>query len=348
MNLHKLLLTNNDCYKRGQYITPTGIVVHSTGANNPNLKRYVGPDDGLLGVNTNNNHWNMSGTGACVNAFIGKLKDGTIATYQTLPWNMRPWGCASGPKGSYNNSHIQFEICEDALNDKSYFDKVYKEAVELCAYLCKLYPTIKVSNIVCHSEAHTLGYASNHGDVMHWFPKFGKNMDMFRSDVQKLLNKESTPTQPTQPSTPTTPSSTYTTGKYKVVCNELNVRKGPGTNYGINQVVKKNEVYTIVEVQGTWGKLKSGAGWISIHSAYCERIGDANVTPTPTQPTSGTFKVKITVGDLNIRKGPGVNYARVGCITDRGVYTIVEIQGAWGRLKSGVGWICLDGYTQRV
>ena len=51
MNLHKLILTNNACYKAGRTITPKGIMLHSTGANNPNLKRYVGPDDGLLGKN---------------------------------------------------------------------------------------------------------------------------------------------------------------------------------------------------------------------------------------------------------------------------------------------------------
>ncbi len=92
MNLHKLFLTNNECYKVGRTITPKGIMVHSTGANNPNIKRYVGPDDGLLGVNQYGNHWNVERPGGrqvCVHAFIGKLKDGTIATYQTLPWNMR-------------------------------------------------------------------------------------------------------------------------------------------------------------------------------------------------------------------------------------------------------------------
>jgi len=47
MNLRKLIFVNNDCYKAGRTITPKGIMVHSTGANNPNLKRYVGPDDGL-------------------------------------------------------------------------------------------------------------------------------------------------------------------------------------------------------------------------------------------------------------------------------------------------------------
>lgn len=74
MNLHKLIFTNNDCYKAGKTMTPKGIMVHSTGANNPNLKRYVGPDDGLLGVNQYGNHWNQHmDRQVCVHAFIGKL-----------------------------------------------------------------------------------------------------------------------------------------------------------------------------------------------------------------------------------------------------------------------------------
>lgn len=94
MNLHKLILTENACYKAGRTITVKGIMVHSTGANNPNLKRYVGPNDGLLGENQYGNHWNTyhpGGREVCVHAFIGKLADGTIATYQTLPWNHRGW-----------------------------------------------------------------------------------------------------------------------------------------------------------------------------------------------------------------------------------------------------------------
>lgn len=185
MNLHKLILTKNNCYKANRYITPKGIMVHSTGANNPYLKRYVGPDDGLLGVNKYNNHWNMSGVGACVHAFIGKLQDGSIATYQTLPWNMRGWHGG----GKSNNTHISFEICEDGLNDREYFNKVYKEAVELCVYLCKMY-NLTEKDIICHSEGYKKGIASNHSDVMHWFPKHHKSMDTFRSDVKKMLESK--------------------------------------------------------------------------------------------------------------------------------------------------------------
>ncbi|MDR1703921.1 MAG: peptidoglycan recognition protein family protein [Clostridiales bacterium] len=189
MDLHTLLLTNNNCYKSGKKIKPAGIMVHSTGANNPNLCRYVGPDDGLLGPNTGNNDWNRplpDNREVCVHGFIGKLKSGAIAAYQTLPWEMRGWHAG----GKANDTHIGFEICEDALTDAGYFAKVYQEAVDLCAMLCVTY-NIKPEkpSLICHSEGYTLGIASNHSDVMHWFPKFNKSMDTFRADVKAAITK---------------------------------------------------------------------------------------------------------------------------------------------------------------
>ena len=124
MNLRKLLLTKNACYKAGKKITVKGIMVHSTAANNPKLSRYVGPDDGLLGVNPNGNHWNTDkpeGRQTCVHGFIGKLKDGNIATYQTLPWDMRGWHAG----GKANDTHIGFELCEDAIDPKKAECKEY-------------------------------------------------------------------------------------------------------------------------------------------------------------------------------------------------------------------------------
>lgn len=211
MNLHKLIFTENACYKAGKKITVKGIMVHSTGANNPWLKRYVGPDDGLLGKNQYNNHWNQAmDRQACVHGFIGKLADGTIATYQTLPWDHRGWHAG----GAANNTHIGFEICEDGLTDSTYFKKVYQEAVELCAYLCKLYGLTE-KNIICHSEGYKQGIASNHGDVMHWFPKHGKNMDIFRAEVKALLNAGAEKDESVDNTTPTYPEK-LTSGYYRV------------------------------------------------------------------------------------------------------------------------------------
>lgn len=68
-------------------------------------------------------------------------------------------------------------------------------------------------------------------------------------------------------------NSEYKTGMYKVTVDSLNIRKGPGTDYKINGCIKDKGTYTIVEVKnGHWGKLKSGAGWISIHKNYCKKV----------------------------------------------------------------------------
>lgn len=196
MELKKCLLTKNDCYKKGQKITPKGIVVHSTGANNPYLKRYVQPDDGTLGANKYNNHWNRGGLSVCVHAFIGKDKNKKVQVYQTLPFNYACWGVGKGKKGSYNYNpaYIQFEICEDDLKDKKYFTEAFNLAIEFCAYLCKKY-NLSVDNVVSHQEAYKRGYGSNHKDCNHWLKNFGKDMNWFRSQVKAKLEPKKEPEQ---------------------------------------------------------------------------------------------------------------------------------------------------------
>ena len=72
--------------------------------------------------------------------------------------------------------------------------------------------------------------------------------------------------------TTSTSTSTASLGVYKVIVDELNVRQGPGTSYPIATVVHKGEAYTIVKMSGSWGKLKSGAGWINCSSKYCTKV----------------------------------------------------------------------------
>ena len=201
MNLIQCILTANDCYKTNQWITPKGVMIHSTGANNPNVARYVQPLQSysnynelidILGYNRNGNSWNRPGTNACVHAFIGKFADGSVGTAQTLPWNMRGWHAGNGTtRPSANNTHISFEICEDDLTNSDYFAKVYKEAVELTAYLCQMYNLNPLQDevVICHNEGYHLGMASGHADVTHWFPKFGKTMDDFRADVKAQMDE---------------------------------------------------------------------------------------------------------------------------------------------------------------
>ena len=188
-------LTNNPCYKGTRKMEVKGVLWHSTGANNKTLKRYVQPSPNdpnynqlieYLGKNKYNNSWNNTTRKVGMNAFIGTTAAGDVATVQTMPWDWRPWGCGSDSKGSCNSGWIQFEICEDGLTDKNYFEKCYKEACELTAYMCKMFNLdpqgttklngVTVPVILCHADSHKLKLGNNHGDVYNWFNRFGKTM----------------------------------------------------------------------------------------------------------------------------------------------------------------------------
>lgn len=66
------------------------------------------------------------------------------------------------------------------------------------------------------------------------------------------------------------PTSAKVNKRVRITASALNVRKGAGTTFPVVTVVHKNEVYTIVEESNGWGKLKSGAGYISLN--YTEVI----------------------------------------------------------------------------
>ena len=88
---------------------------------------------------------------------------------------------------------------------------------------------------------------------------------------------------------------------------------------------------------------------LTITGSISTRPGGAASAPSEDVP----FLVQVSISDLNIRKGPGTDYAKTGKFTGKGVFTIMEVksgQGStagWGRLKSGAGWISLD-YTSKI
>lgn len=112
-------------------------------------------------------------------------------------------------------------------------------------------------------------------------------------------------------------------------------------------------------------------GGYATSSTYVEKLCDIiqrwNLTkydvgttaPTPAAPAKTMtnaecpFLVRISINDLNIRKGAGTNYKKTGKYTGKGVFTIVQVKSGkgsdkgWGKLKSGAGWIALD-YAVRV
>ena len=130
-------------------------------------------------------------------------------------------------------------------------------------------------------------------------------------------------------------------------CDVLNIRSGAGTDNkvvgAIREQAGQKKQYTIVEEKNGWGRLKSGAGWISL--SYTKKVSSGNSTAfTP-------YLVTTTCDVLNIRSGAGTGHSIVGAIREKAgqkkQYTIVEEKNGWGRLKSGAGWISLS-YTKKA
>ena len=320
MMLVQSIMTKNPCYTAGRKITVKGLMLHSVGCPQPNASVFI-------------KNWNTPSYGtACVHGFIDG-NDGTV--YQTLPWNHRGWHCASGPKGSGNNTHIGVEMCEPASirytggssftcsnlsAARTSVKKTYEAAVELFAYLCKLYGLNPTADgvIISHREGHARGIASNHGDPEHLWNGLGMGytMNTFRKDVKEKMQG--------------------------------------GT-------VKPDETKEMYRVRKSWEDAVSQKG--AFHELEnAKKCADANkgyavfnTSGKQVYPKTdfSPYLVEVTATDLNIRKGPGTNYGKTGKFTGKGVFTITEERAGtgsnrgWGKLKSGAGWISLD-YVKRL
>lgn len=341
MKLLKCVLTENDCYKAGQTIKPQGVMVHSTGANNPNLKRYVQPVAvtpnraellAQLGTNANGNHWNQprvyqytDGTQTvgtrnysktlkqvlyepCVHGFVGKLADGSVAAAQTLPWNRRGWHCGTGTSGrSANDTHIAFETCEDALSDPVYFKQVYQTAVELTGMLCREYGLDPLEDgvVICHQEGCRRGVASNHGDVLHWFPRHGKSMDDFRADVAWELGRD-----PAAPAlAPAAGFDTAKAGTYIVEApGGLNIRTGAGTDKAVLGTLANG---TRAVCYGYYSTV-NGVVWLLVTAGkYTGYVSSAYLKAEAVPPVDGSID-KNTKEDNDM----AVIYQRLGDVAD--------------------------------
>lgn len=263
MNLIKNYLTQNPCYNTNRKITVKGLMLHSVGCPQPSAMVFM-------------KNWNHpTYDRACVHAFID-ANTGTV--YQTLPWNHRAWHC--GSKG--NNTHIGVELCEPSTirytGGSSFKDtdpsvtkksvlRTYNAAVELFAYLCKEYKLNPMTDIVSHREGHALGIASGHGDPEHLWSKFGLSMDDFRKDVKAQMTKGSVTTPPKAEKPD---NDDFKPFRVRVSASALNIRAGAGANFPVMGVIRDKGVYTIIDQDGVWGKLKSGVGWI--HLGYTKKV----------------------------------------------------------------------------
>ena len=140
----------------------------------------------------------------------------------------------------------------------------------------------------------------------------------------------------TQPETPDAPAEKLTSGYYRVRKDWSDSKSQKGAYKNLANAKKcadANPGYSVFDANGN-----------VVYTA-------AAPAPEPEAPAA-PFLVKVGIGDLNIRTGPGSNYSKTGFFTGRGCFTILQVEkgpgsdSGWGRLKSGAGWISLDHCTK--
>lgn len=267
--IYKRYFYNSDCYKSARKQKQCGVQVHSTGANNPYLSRYVQPDDGLLGKNKYGNDSNRSGTNVCASAYIGKQSDGTVAIYQTLPWDYQCWLSGKGDNGNANKlGYIGFEICEDSLNDREYFNEaVLRLSVNLTAYLLNMIGASPDSivakfnkdtaiSVMDHHELRDIGLASNHEDINHWLKKYGMTMDSYRMLVTEAMNEGVEATYVDCDASNATTENVLFVGVATPTGAYLNVRQSKSTGApSIYKLYRGDEVDVIDDSDSLWWKV---------------------------------------------------------------------------------------------
>jgi hypothetical protein len=179
----------------------------------------------------------------------------------------------NGISGASNDYQaVTIEVASDTTDPYAITDKAYNALVELCADICK---RNGIKALLWKGDKSLVGDTSKQNMTVHrWFANKacpGNYIYNRLGEIAAAVNKK----LGTSAATTSAASTSGVPYKAQVTAATLNIRKGPGTGYAVSGTIKDKGIYTIVsEATGTgatkWGKLKSGAGWISLD--YCKKI----------------------------------------------------------------------------
>lgn len=251
--------------------------------------------------------------------------DGRVGMY--VEEKNRSW-CSSS--NANDQRAITIECASDTTEPYAFKDVVYQKLITLCVDICKRNGKSKL--LWLGDKDKTLGYEPKSDEMVltvhRWFANkscpgswmYARMGDLAAKVTAQLGGGASEDTETEYP-------EKLTEGYYRVrkAWSDSKSQKGA---YKILSNAKKcadaNPGYSVFDVNGV------------------------NIYTSKTTTAEVPFLVKVSISDLNIRKGPGTDYAKTGQFTGRGVFTILEVKSGkgstagWGRLKSGAGWISLD------
>ncbi len=253
--------------------------------------------------------------------------DGRVGMY--VEEKNRSW-CSSS--SANDQRAITIECASDATEPYAFKDVVYQKLITLCVDICRRNGKTKL--LWLGDKDKTLSYEPKSDEMVltvhRWFANKSCPGNWMYARMGNLAEKVTAQLGGSSGSTGTEDSQLY---RVRKTWSDSKSQKGA---YKILSNAKKcadaNQGYSVFDASG-------------------------NLVYAPASSTSETsdvpFTVQVSITDLNIRKGPGTDYAKTGKFTGKGVFTILEVKSGkgstagWGRLKSGAGWISLD-YAAKI
>ena len=247
--------------------------------------------------------------------------DGRVGMY--VEEKNRSW-CSSS--NANDQRAVTIECASDTTEPYAFKDVVYQTLIKLCVDICKRNGKSKL--LWLGDKDKTLAYSPKSDEMVltvhRWFANKSCPGNWMYARMGDLAEKVTAQLGGTYGGTTSTFGQMY---RVRRTWADAGSQKGAFTVLdNAKRCADANPGYSVFD--------KDGA-----------KIYTSNTT---SQAPDIPFTVKVSISDLNIRKGPGTNYAKTGKFTGKGVFTIVEVQSGqgsdagWGRLKSGAGWISLD------
>lgn len=251
--------------------------------------------------------------------------DGRVGMY--VEEKNRSW-CSSS--NANDQRAVTIECASDTTAPYAFKDAVYQKLIELCADICRR--NGKTSLVWLGDKDKTLAYSPKSGEMVltvhRWFANKSCPGDWLYSRLGDLAS-------------------------------EVTAALGGSSSGSASSVLYRvrKSWSDAASQKGAFNNLDNAKKCADANTGYSVYDESGNVVYTGKQTSSGSsdvpFQVQVTITDLNIRKGPGTNYAKTGKYTGKGVFTITEVKSGtgstagWGKLKSGAGWISLD-YAKKV
>ena len=256
-------------------------------------------------------------------------KDGRVGMY--VEEKNRSW-CSSS--GANDQRAITIECASDTSEPYAFRDIVYQRLIELCIDICKRNGKNKL--IWFGDKDKTLNYSPKSGEMIltvhRWFANKSCPGNWMYARMGDLAEKVT-----------------------KALSGEAELGKSSEDSQKIKWYRVRKPWADSKTQKGAYKILDNAKKCADQNPGYKVFDADGKVVyePKAAEPAVKVpFLVKVSISDLNIRRGAGTNYDRVQ-FCPPGIYTIVEVKSGkgsaagWGRLKSGIGWISLD-FVKRV